>query len=142
MAVAWRCPAEQLHALSGPLAPSRRIGFMDSAHARQLLERERRRIKAELDRLMPSAGGELSHIDQHPADDGTDLFERERDQSLAEQLQAQLAAIERAEERLKKGVYGLSVESGEPIPDARLEAHPWAERTAEEQVRYEASKLA
>ncbi|MCW3068160.1 MAG: transcriptional regulator, TraR/DksA family, partial [Solirubrobacterales bacterium] len=35
------------------------------------------------------------------------------------------------------GTYGLSVESGEPIPDARLEAIPWAERTTEEQARYE-----
>ena len=32
---------------------------------------------------------------------------------------------------------GLSVQSGEPIPDGRLEAIPWAERTAEEQSRYE-----
>jgi RNA polymerase-binding transcription factor DksA len=31
------------------------------------------------------------------------------------------------------------VESGEPIPDARLEAIPWAERTTEEQARYEAA---
>jgi RNA polymerase-binding transcription factor DksA len=30
------------------------------------------------------------------------------------------------------------VESGEPIPDARLQSIPWAERTAEEQARYEA----
>ena len=30
------------------------------------------------------------------------------------------------------------MESGEPIPDGRLEAIPWAERTAEEQARFEA----
>ena len=35
------------------------------------------------------------------------------------------------------GTYGLSVESGEPIPDDRLEAVPWAERTVEEQARYD-----
>jgi DnaK suppressor protein len=45
--------------------------------------------------------------------------------------------IERAERRLEEGTYGLSVESGQPIPDARLEAIPWAERTAEEQTRYD-----
>jgi DnaK suppressor protein len=33
--------------------------------------------------------------------------------------------------------YGLSIESGKPIPDARLELVPWAERTAQEQARYE-----
>ena len=35
------------------------------------------------------------------------------------------------------GTYGLSVDSGEPIPDDRLEAIPWAERTVEEQSRYD-----
>jgi DnaK suppressor protein len=39
-----------------------------------------------------------------------------------------LAALERAEARLAAGTYGLSIESGEPIPDARLEALPAAER--------------
>jgi RNA polymerase-binding transcription factor DksA len=33
------------------------------------------------------------------------------------------------------GTYGKSIESGEPIPDARLEAIPWAERTEEEEAR-------
>ena len=45
-----------------------------------------------------------------------------------------LAAIER---RLEEGTYGLSVESGQPIPDARLEGVPWAERTVEEPARYD-----
>ena len=54
---------------------------------------------------------------------------------LAEELRERLAAIERAERRLEEGTYGLSVESGQPIPDARLEAIPWAERTVEEQAR-------
>ncbi|MEA2140667.1 MAG: DnaK suppressor protein, partial [Solirubrobacteraceae bacterium] len=60
------------------------------------------------------------------------------DAGLAEQLRGELAAIERAQARLAEGKYGLSVESGEPIPDARLQSIPWAERTAEEQARYEA----
>lgn len=45
--------------------------------------------------------------------------------------------MERAEARLAEGTYGLSVESGEPIPDGRLEARPTAERTVEEQERYD-----
>jgi DnaK suppressor protein len=48
-------------------------------------------------------------------------------------LHGQLAAVERAEARLAAGTYGLSVESGQPIPDARLEAFPTAELTADEQ---------
>jgi len=46
-------------------------------------------------------------------------------------------AVARAEARVEAGTYGLSVESGEPIPDERLEAIPTAERTAEEQARFE-----
>ena len=43
--------------------------------------------------------------------------------------------MERAEERLAAGTYGLSTLSGEPIPDARLEAFPTAELTVEESER-------
>jgi DnaK suppressor protein len=66
------------------------------------------------------------------------MFETERDQSLIERLEHDLDAIERAERRHDEGTYGVSVESGEPIPEGRLEAVPWAERTADEQARYEA----
>src|SRR5947208_1760599 len=69
------------------------------------------------------------------ADVGTATFEQERDEGIADQLEEQLAAIERAERRLADGTYGKSVVSGEPIPDARLEAIPWAERTEQEEAR-------
>ena len=80
---------------------------------------------------------ELAHVDQHPADVATEVFDEELERGLAEELRERLAAIERAERRLEEGTYGLSVESGQPIPDARLEAIPWAERTVEEQARYD-----
>lgn len=71
--------------------------------------------------------------------DSEDLYQDELDAGRAEHLQAELEALERAEARLEGGTYGLSVESGEPIPDARLEAVPTAERTVEEQERYQRS---
>ena len=70
-----------------------------------------------------------------PGDAAPDQLEAEIEEGLAERLHEELEAIERAEQRLAEGVYGRSVESGEPIPDARLEAIPWAERTAGEQAR-------
>jgi DnaK suppressor protein len=73
--------------------------------------------------------------DLDPANLATELYQDELDQGLAEDLREQLAAVERAEARLAAGTYGLSVESGEPIPDERLEAVPTAERTAEEEAR-------
>ena len=71
------------------------------------------------------------------ADHGTELFEDELEAGLREQLLKELAAVVRAEARVEAGTYGLSIESGEPIPDERLEAIPTAERTAQEQARYE-----
>ena len=112
---------------------------MDAERARELLARERKRIEQELGSLRASRGdGELSDIDQHTADSGTELFEVERDRSMIDRLSGELLAIERAEQRLEDGTYGVSVESGEPIPDGRLEAVPWAERTAQEQSRVDA----
>jgi DnaK suppressor protein len=115
---------------------------VDAEHARELLERERERIEAEIRsiRSQHDGEGELSKLDQHPADAGTELFEDERDQSMLDRLELELRAIERAEKRIEEGTYGLSVESGEPIPDARLEAVPHAERTVEEQARFEAQE--
>jgi len=106
--------------------------------ARELLARERTRVERALAELAEREGAEeLSLVDQHPADYATELFNRELEQGLAEQLREELEAIARAEARLEAGTYGLSVESGEPIADERLEAIPWAERTAEEQARLE-----
>ena len=110
---------------------------MDPKRAAELLQAERSRIETALAAFGPPEDDELSDLDQHMADDATELFEEERDAGLAEKLREELAAVERAEQRLMQGTYGLSVESGEPIPDDRLEAVPWAERTVEEQARYD-----
>jgi DnaK suppressor protein len=110
---------------------------MDETRSRELLSRARERIERSLSELRHDGDDELSHLDQHPADEGSELFESERDAGLAESLREELAAVERAEQRLAEGTYGRSVESGDPIPDERLEAMPWAERTVEEQERYD-----
>ncbi len=110
---------------------------MDDDRARELLAAERRRIEDSLARLQPADYGEVSDLDQHPGEVATEVFEEERDEGLRESLEQELAAVERAERRLEQGTYGRSIESGKPIPDARLEAVPFAERTVEEQSRIE-----
>ncbi len=111
---------------------------MDPDHARELLARERARVEHSLAELESElVGQEENPPGQHPADSGSDLFEREKDAGMAEGLRAELDAIGHAEQRLAGGTYGRSVESGEPIPDDRLEAVPWAERTIAEQERFE-----
>jgi DnaK suppressor protein len=108
---------------------------MDPERARELLAQERTRIEealAALGREGPLEGDNRVE----PGDlDSEDLYQDEFNATRAEDLQRELEAVERAEARLAKGTYGLSVESGEPIPDARLEARPTAERTIEEEDR-------
>jgi RNA polymerase-binding transcription factor DksA len=113
---------------------------LDATRARKLLRAEEQRIQQELEGLRAQTGGdsELSNVDQHPADAGTELFEEERVQSMIDRLEQDLEAVERAMKRVDDGTYGLSIESGQPIPDSRLEAVPHAERTVEEQSRFEA----
>jgi DnaK suppressor protein len=112
------------------------IETMDSDRARELLAEERARIERSLSGLRREDVGELADQDE-PADQASDLYENELNEGLADQLREALAAVGRAEARLAAGSYGLSIESGRPIPDERLEALPTAERTAEEQERYD-----
>jgi DnaK suppressor protein len=105
---------------------------MDPDRARELLAAERQRVEHALFHLRHEDDSEeFDEFD--PANQASDLYQDELDQGLAEDLREQLAAIERAERRLAEGTYGLSVKSGEPIPDERLEAIPTAELTADEE---------
>ena len=105
---------------------------MDPDRARELLAAERRRIERELAGLGRDEG-EPQDEDVEEGDQATDLYQDELDESREDGLRDQLAAVERADERLAAGTYGLSVESGQPIPDERLEARPTAELTVEEE---------
>jgi DnaK suppressor protein len=109
---------------------------VDPERTRHLLAEERQRLEAAITSLQPADAGELANQDE-PADQASELYADELDEGLRDDLQEALAAVERAERRLEQGTYGLSIESGEPIPDERLEAFPTAERTVEEQERYE-----
>jgi DnaK suppressor protein len=109
---------------------------MDPARARELLERERTRIEGELGSDESQAPLESSERREPGDRSSEDLYEDELSEARREQLQDELAAVTRAEERLAAGTYGISVESGEPIPDERLEAVPSAERTVAEEARY------
>ena len=106
---------------------------MDDARARRLLQAERESIMSELSGLGLEPTDELSSTDL--ADDASDLYQEELDAGRVQVLKERLAAVERAEERLANGTYGLSVESGKPIPEERLEAYPTAERTVAEEER-------
>jgi DnaK suppressor protein len=106
---------------------------LDRERARELLHGERERIERALMRRGHQDTGEPTDEDD-PANQASDLYQDELDEGLADDLREELAAVERAEARLAAGTYGLSIESGKPIPDERLEILPAAERTAEEEA--------
>lgn len=107
---------------------------MDKARAAELLGAERARVEGEIAGLK-TAGRENRAAERETgdyADPATALTSEGVDDALLVGLQNRLDAVGRAEERLADGTFGLSVRSGLPIPDERLEADPAAELTVEE----------
>jgi RNA polymerase-binding transcription factor DksA len=114
---------------------------MDSDAARARLEEERRRleeVRESLDSVSDESEqeslSELAGADQHQADIGTETFEREKDISILEQVEAELRDVAHALERLDDGTYGVCEACGKPIPDERLEALPAARFCLEDQA--------
>ncbi len=105
---------------------------MEEERARELLAAERARIERGLRGYAREDDAE-EWDDEDPGNLGADTYLDELEEGLSDDLRGQLAALERAEARLAAGTYGLSVDSGKPIPDERLEILPTAERTAEEE---------
>ena len=106
---------------------------MDDRRAQELLAAERARIEGALREAAIQPNDELSTTEM--ADDASDTYQNEYDQGRIDDLRTRLAAVERAEERLRNGTFGRSIDSGQAIPDERLEANPTAERTVEEENR-------
>lgn len=101
-------------------------GHLDAERSR--LERLRAGFDGEHlhDESSDDSTGELSHLDQHAADAGSETFEREKDFSILEQVEAELADVERALRRLDEGSYGTCEACGASIGDERLAAQPAA----------------
>ncbi|HZJ52334.1 MAG TPA: TraR/DksA C4-type zinc finger protein [Actinomycetota bacterium] len=108
---------------------------MDINEARTRLEEERGRLlgaRSELEsevkqeRAGGEDGSELSSVDQHPADQATETFEREKDLSILESTDEQLRDIELAFARIDDGSYGTCEVCGRLIGEERLRAKPAA----------------
>ena len=105
---------------------------MDAERAHELLAAERQELEHAIARRARQDDGENAGF-QDLANLASDLYLDELDEGLADDLRERLSALERAEQRLAAGTYGLSIESGLAIPDDRLESFPTAERTVEEE---------
>ena len=101
-------------------------------------------LKAELERVRDGleedqrfrAEEEEDFTEHDSGDMSQSLFTREVDATVEQQVERRLENVERALQKIDEGTYGLSDDSGEPIPRGRLEAVPEAVRTVEEQERY------
>jgi RNA polymerase-binding transcription factor len=102
---------------------------MDAERAKQRLSEERARVERELEGI----GRPISEDEPEDIGDAADDLQQDAtDDALREGLRRTLQDIERAEQRLEEGTYGKSIVSGDPIPDERLEAVPWADRKVDE----------
>ena len=106
---------------------------MDPDEARERLQAEQQRVEGLIGEFRSEFGtsenddiSELSDYDQHPADTASETFEREKDLSILEQLEAELEELQAALARVDDGTYGVDEVTGEPIDPERLEALPTA----------------
>jgi RNA polymerase-binding transcription factor DksA len=120
---------------------------MNDTAARERLENEKERLGALIRNLSEngddteterSSDAELSTIDQHPADMGSETFEREKDMAIVSTLGDQIGEVEQALKRIEAGTYGACEACGKPIGDERLEVVPTARYCVEDQGAREA----
>ena len=109
------------------------VSAMDPEHVRQLIVSERERLEGLVrEREAEGVGtqsetdsiSELAAHDQHIGDLGTETFEREKDLSLLEQLEAEIGDLDAALRKVDEGTYGLCEVCGREIGAERLEAMP------------------
>ena len=111
------------------------------AHFKQVLLDEKARLEAERetyvrddrDQSEEDAAGELSHNDVNdPADEATNLMDRERSYAAEDNMGRLIGKVKRALQKIEEGTYGLSDIDGTPIPLERLKALPYAVTTVEQ----------
>jgi RNA polymerase-binding protein DksA len=100
-------------------------------HEQLLADRER--LGQEIENIRESGiradvfdADELDAADQHPADQGSELFEREKNMSVMRTLEVQLDEVDNALQKFERGTYGLCESCGQPIAEKRLRAFPAA----------------
>jgi DnaK suppressor protein len=114
---------------------------------KKFLARQKERLQDLKEELLRIRSGMIADERQRAENEGDiqldsgdmsqEIFTREMDATIGEQVERRLKDVDRALQKIDEGTYGLSDVSGEPIPQGRLEAMPEAIRTVEEQQRFE-----
>jgi DnaK suppressor protein len=90
-----------------------------------------KQLLAQKEQLSARINGRMGevYIDREPDDEAalaTDSVTKDMAAATLERERRTLQEIEAALERIKSGEYGVCASCGEPIPEARLKALPWA----------------
>jgi RNA polymerase-binding transcription factor DksA len=114
---------------------------------RSRLIKEKERLQGELkvihDENAEAAGSRAAGVggdqnfEDHMGDAATDLFDRERDLSLEQNVIDLIGQVDNALERIESGTYGLCEVCRRPIDEARLKAIPYASLCLEDKQREE-----
>ena len=113
----------------------------DAKQVEARLDERMREIETRREELRRADEGmtdELADYDQHPADQGTETFEQELDETTLMILEEEAKRVEEARKALSDGKYGVCADCGKEIPPGRLEAIPETIRCVEDQRTYEA----
>jgi len=111
---------------------------------RRLTEERERLLAAKTDRYglensVRDSVSEFSAYDNHPADLGSETFERSKDLALLDNTNLLLSKVEAALDRIREGTYGSCASCGKAIPRERLEAVPSADLCLECQTAADAA---
>ncbi len=117
------------------------------------IEKMKERLEAKRAELQQQIGGlteayptpvdpiEASEGPQDFEETAVDFQEMQQEQSIDVNERALLTEVENALKRIENGTYGKCVVCGQPIPEKRLEAIPWAARCVKDQERLEQRNL-
>ena len=113
--------------------------FLDVQRAALLSEREvylrqATNLKAEADALVLDMDPGDVQFDEESGEGDTVQVERERDLVLSAQALQAVGEIDHALAKFDLGTYGICEVSGDPIPEERLDAIPWARERVEYKV--------
>ena len=122
----------------------------NGSHSPAFVQKQRQRLLDLRDELVDSMSGmtrdtirnapegsEASGSGQHQGDAGSDAYDRDFALSVLAKEQDALYEIEQALRRIQAGNYGICEISSRKIPQARLEAIPFARLTVECQAQWE-----
>lgn len=99
--------------------------------ARSTYLRQSESLRAEADSLVADFESGDVQFDEESGEGDTLNIERERDLALSAQARHAVEEIDHALAKFADGTYGICEISGEPIPEARLDAIPWARERVE-----------